>query len=181
MESALSRPAHPPFSEERALLERVALGDESAAAELSHEHRNGMYRLAYSLLGDGDEAADAAQMAMVRAVARAARFDGHAPLRNWLLQFTLREAQKIARRRRWSRLSVDRRDPRQPYAQIEAADALRRGMADLSPPLREAFVLVHVEELTVAEAAVLLAIPEGTVKSRCYAARVALRRALEIL
>lgn len=180
MESVLPRSAEPPYSEERALLAQVARGDEVAVAELSRGHRDGMYRLAYSLLGDGDEAADAAQAAMLRAVASAGKFDGRAPLRNWLLQFTLREAQKIARHRRWPRLSLERRDPRQPYAQIEAADALRRGMADLSPPLREAFVLVYVEELTVAETAVLLKIPEGTVKSRCHAARAALRRALEI-
>lgn len=161
------------------LMRRIAAKDADAAGELARDHRDGMYRLAYSLLGDPDEAADSAQSAILRAIASAGKFDGRAPLRNWLLQIVLREAQKLHRRQRWTSLLPDRRDPREPYAQIDANDALRRAMARLTPPLKEAFVLLYVEELTITEAATLLSLPEGTVKSRSHAARAALRRALE--
>lgn len=161
-----------------ALARKLALKDEEAARLVWDLHREGMYRFAYALLGDSDEAADAAQGALLRAMDQAGRYDGRAPLRNWLLTFALRESQRIRRSRRWTRLLPDRADPRTPYASIDAAEALRQGLAGLSPPLRIAFVLVSVEEMTHAEAAAFLQIPEGTVKSRVHAARAALRRSL---
>jgi RNA polymerase sigma-70 factor, ECF subfamily len=55
---------------------------------------------------------------------------------------------------------------------------LGQALADLSPPLRGAIEATVLDGLTCAEAAVLLGVPEGTVKSRCHRARVALRAAL---
>ena len=57
-------------------------------------------------------------------------------------------------------------------------DAIRRAFARLDPDKRAILVLHHVEERPVAEIASLLAIPEGTAKSRLHAAREALGRAL---
>ena len=51
-------------------------------------------------------------------------------------------------------------------------------LAELSPELRAAIEATVLDGLTCAEAAVLLGVPEGTVKSRCHRARVALRTAL---
>jgi RNA polymerase sigma-70 factor, ECF subfamily len=55
---------------------------------------------------------------------------------------------------------------------------LGQALADLSPELRGAIEATVLDGLTCAEAAVLLGVPEGTVKSRCHRARVALRAAL---
>jgi RNA polymerase sigma-70 factor (ECF subfamily) len=55
---------------------------------------------------------------------------------------------------------------------------LGQALAGLSPELRSAIEATVLDGLTCAEAAVLLDVPEGTVKSRCHRARVALRAAL---
>lgn len=55
---------------------------------------------------------------------------------------------------------------------------LGQALADLSPELRGAIEATVLDGLTCAEAAVLLGVAEGTVKSRCHRARVALRAAL---
>ena len=178
METALATVLARPHESDLVLAGRLAAGDGEAAREVWDSHRERLYRFSYALLGDPDDAADAAQGALLRAVEHAGRYDGRAPLRNWLLTFALRESQRTLRSRRWTRLLPDRADPREPYAEIETADALRRGLAALPPRLRAAFVLVAVEDLTAAEAAMTLAIPEGTVKSRVHAARAALRRTL---
>ena len=62
--------------------------------------------------------------------------------------------------------------------QLSMDDAIRRAFARLDPDKRAILVLHHVEERPVAEIASLLAIPEGTAKSRLHAAREALGRAL---
>lgn len=139
----------------------LATGDEEAVRQVWELHRDGLYRFAYGLLGDPDEAADAAQSAQLRAMERASRYDGRAPLRHWLLTFALREAQRIRRTRRWTQLVRDRVDPRTPYAAIDAAEELRQELGRLSPPLRAAFVAVCVEELTHSEAAILLDTPRA--------------------
>ena len=55
---------------------------------------------------------------------------------------------------------------------------LGQALAGLSPELRAAIEATVLDGLTCAEAAVLLGVAEGTVKSRCHRARVALRAAL---
>lgn len=55
---------------------------------------------------------------------------------------------------------------------------LGQALARLSPELRGAIAATVLDGLTCAEAAVLMGVPEGTVKSRCHRARVALRAAL---
>ena len=58
-------------------------------------------------------------------------------------------------------------------------DQVERGLAALAPPEREAVVLFHLEGLSLAETAEVMAVPVGTAKSRLHRARSRLRAALE--
>jgi RNA polymerase sigma-70 factor (ECF subfamily) len=151
-------------------------------ARFAEARRERALRLAFRLLG-GDQATaeDVVQNAFFRAYRGLSNFRGDAALDTWFYRILVREVQ---RQRRWQGLRrlfwadpetapppVDPRPSRDPALRRRIAAALER----LSPGQREAFVLVHLEELTVAEAAQVLGKAVGTVKSHLHRALRALR------
>jgi RNA polymerase sigma-70 factor (ECF subfamily) len=147
--------------------------------------RDRAVRVAFRLLG-GDEAAaeDVAQNAFLRAHRGLPRFRGDSSLDTWFYRILVREVQ---RHRRWQAVrrlfGGDPESAPEPVDPRPAGDpALRRRIADALERLprgqREAFVLVHLEEQTVAEAAAVLGKAVGTVKSHLHRALSALRRDL---
>ena len=71
----------------------------------------------------------------------------------------------------WLPLRVDRPAPDRPYDDFAEAEALLDAIGRLPDVLRAAFLMHHVEEIPLAEIALTLDVPEGTVKSRLHAAR----------
>lgn len=146
------------------------------------EHRERAVGLAWRLLG-GDAAAaeDVAQEAFVRAYTGLDRFRGEAKLSTWFYRILMNEAQRH-RRWRWvrQRFAGDMpAEPRDADAAAPGDPALRsrigQALGRLSRGQREAFVLVHFEGLSVAEAAELTGRAAGTLKSHLHRALVALR------
>ena len=161
------------------LMRGVAAGEDSAGRELLALHLDAMYRFARHALASREGADDVVQAALGRAVEAAGRYDGRASVRTWLLTIAWRETLRHRRRRVWLPILGDRGTASREIAAVEDAEWVRAALRQLSPPLRAAFALVHVEELSVAEAAGILGIPEGTVKSRVHAAKARLREYLE--
>src|SRR5262245_17966657 len=149
------------------------------------KRRERALRLAFRLLG-GDQATaeDVVQSAFFRAHRALASFRGEASLDTWFYRILVNEVQ---RQRRWSALRrLFGADPETAPPPLDAHPTgdpgLRRRIADalekLSAGQREAFVLVHLEELTVNEAAEILGKAVGTVKSHLHRTLAALRREL---
>lgn len=148
-------------------------------------HRERARRLAWRLVGGDDAAAeDVAQDAFVRAWLGLARFRGEAALGTWFYRILVRQA---AQHRRWRGLrelwggigTPDAADPRpRPGGDPALRARIESAVARLPRGQREAFVLVHLEEFTVNEAAEILGKAAGTVKSHLHRALTALRREL---
>jgi RNA polymerase sigma-70 factor (ECF subfamily) len=145
-------------------------------------HRARAVSLAWRLLGgDGEAAEDVAQQAFLKAWRALPRFREEAALSTWFFRILVRQA---AAHRRW-RLGFWRkrdalgREPRPEAAEAHADEGLRRRIAaaleKLSRGQREVFVLVHLEGFTVSEAAEVLDLAPGTVKSHLHRALAALR------
>lgn len=147
--------------------------------EVVQRYHADVYRFLRHLSRSVDDAEDLAQQTLVRAIEGASRFDGRAPLKAWLLGIAFREFTKWRRKRLWLPLLADRPNPTDPYKNFEDAEALLKAIAKLSPLTRAAFLLHHVEDLSLVEVAATLNIPEGTVKSRLHAARAHLRTLLK--
>lgn len=155
----------------------------AAFAAFVEARRERAVRLAYRLLaGDQAAAEDVAQNAFLRAHGALARFRGDASIDTWFFRILVREVQRY---RRWRSLrawvGLERapepshtRAPGDPGLRARIVAALER----LSPAQREVFVLVHLEEQSVAEAAAVLGKAIGTVKSHLHRALEALRREL---
>jgi len=164
--------------EEPEFLEKIKQGDPGAVDAMVVRYHPDVYRFLRHLSRHPQEAEDLAQATFLRAIARVETYAGKAPLRSWLLGIAYREFTRWRRRRLWLPLLGDRLSPGDPYSDLAEAEALLSALSRLPESLRATFLLHHVEELSIAEIAVSLDIPEGTVKSRLHTARARLRALL---
>lgn len=163
------------------LLARHVAGDPQAFGTLVARHRDRLWAVALRTLGDREDAADALQDALVSALRGAAGFRGDAQVTTWLHRIVVNACLDRARRQR-ARPTVplpeagpnEPADPRDPLAQRETAAEVAAALARLPLEQRAAIVLVDIEGLGVAEAALVLGVAEGTVKSRCSRGRARL-------
>ncbi|MCF6522200.1 RNA polymerase sigma factor SigM [Streptomyces sp. JJ36] len=168
------------------LLARHVAGDPDAFGELVRRHRDRLWAVALRTLGDREEAADAVQDALVSAYRAAHTFRGRAAVTTWLHRITvnacLDRARKAAARRSAPTDDTERLeqllDPEESAAApAERQDLHRELIAALSrlpAEQRAALVLVDMQGYPVAEAAEVLDVAVGTVKSRCARGRARL-------
>jgi len=155
---------------------------------LVREHASLVYRVAYAALRNRAEAEDAAQETFVRVLRHRQQLPQVRDQRAWLARIAWRVA--LDRRRRAPEVPLEEaaravRELRAAGASAEqlAADAqmlalLERLIASLPRDLREALTLSTVEEMSAAEVAAALDIPEASVRTRVYRARQLLREKL---
>jgi RNA polymerase sigma-70 factor (ECF subfamily) len=160
------------------LLAAHVAGDPDAFPELVRRHRDRLWAVALRTLGDREEAADALQDALVSAYRRAGSFRGDAAVTTWLHRIVVNACLDRVRRAR-ARPTVPLPDTepasgRDDHASTEAALDVRAALATLPEGQRAALVLVDMHGLSVGEAAAVLGVAEGTVKSRCSRGRAAL-------
>ncbi|RII06935.1 ECF RNA polymerase sigma factor SigM [Streptomyces sp. YIM 130001] len=168
------------------LLAQHVAGDRSAFGELVRRHRDRLWAVALRTLGDREEAADAVQDALVSAYRAAHTFRGQSAVTTWLHRITvnacLDRARKTASRKTSPVDDAERLDQLlEPHESAEAPaerqDLHREviaALATLPPDQRAALVLVDMQGYPVAEAAEVLDVPTGTVKSRCARGRARL-------
>jgi RNA polymerase sigma-70 factor, ECF subfamily len=157
----------------------AAGGDDDAFAVLMRASQPHVWRFLRHLLGDAEQAADVTQETFVRVHRSLPRFRFEARFSTWLFSIARNAAIDEQRRqgRRHRLHGVLRAPTPEPDGALGAE--LRAALASLSPALREAFVLVEVFGQTYRDAAEVLAVPTGTVKSRVFRARVELVRWFE--
>jgi RNA polymerase sigma-70 factor, ECF subfamily len=160
------------------LLAAHVAGDPDAFPELVRRHRDRLWAVALRTLGDREEAADALQDALVSAYRRAGSFRGEAAVTTWLHRIVVNACLDRVRRAR-ARPTVPLPDTepasgRDDHASTEAVLDVRAALATLPEGQRAALVLVDMHGLSVGEAAAVLGVAEGTVKSRCSRGRTAL-------
>jgi len=171
-----------PEQDEAALVARVRAGDRAAFGVLAERYAGVARRVARAVLGDPDDADDAAQDALLSALVKLDQYDPRRPFGPWLLRIVANAATDRRRRRKVRR--AESLDPAlvaggtRPDAAAEQralAERLRGALAELSERRRLAVVLFDVEGYSHAEIARILGIPEGTVRSEVFHARRRLR------
>jgi RNA polymerase sigma-70 factor (ECF subfamily) len=170
------------------LIEQARRGDETAWTTLVRQHQEAVFRLAYLLLGDPDDAQDVAQEAFIRAFYALNRFDNTRPLRPWLLRITVNLVHNkrralgryVAALGRWFQREPDRMgpSPHDEHLQQWEAQTLWQAVRQLSLTDQEIIYLRYFLELSVAETAEAAEIAPGTVKSRLHRALERLRKVI---
>jgi len=169
------------------LVRRFLAGDAGAATDLITRHERRVYAVCLRVLGNPDDAADAAQDALLAMIRKLDGFRGEAAFTTWLYRIAMNVCYDHLRRAK--RRPVLRRDEDAPApepALDDHADAVA-GAHDVAAALeqvpedfRVAIVLADVHDLPYDEIAKVLDLPVGTVKSRVHRGRIALAKALGI-
>jgi len=181
------------WSDEDLLLEYRAGGDRRAFEELVHRYERELYNYLRHYLGDAEMAEDAFQGAFLQVHLKCEQFEPGRKVRPWLYTVATNQAIDAQRRNRRHRMvSLDRRSgaqgmdeeagplvdlldgdepaPLERLQSEEQAQDVREAVERLPDPLKQVLLLVYYQGLKYREAAAVLLIPVGTVKSRLHAA-----------
>ncbi len=179
------------------LIAGLRAGSDAAFERLVREHSGRMLAVARRFLGDSEDANDAVQDAFVSAFRSVDRFEGSARLSTWLHRIVVNAAlMKLRTRRRKPEEPIDdllpvfladghQATPATPWkqqAELESREVrglVRRMIDQLPDSYRYVVMLRDVEGLDTAEAAELLGVSTGVVKTRLHRARQALRTLLD--
>jgi RNA polymerase sigma-70 factor (ECF subfamily) len=177
--------AEPPDEQ---LLARHLAGDHDAFTELVTRHERRVYSVCLRVLGNTEDAADATQDAFLALLRRASSFEGGSAFSTWLYRVAVNSALDLARRRARVRtvpleadatpITVTSADPGD---EVVTAVTVRVALARVAEEFRVALVLCDLCRLPYAEAAAILDVAVGTVKSRVFRGRAALARELRVL
>jgi RNA polymerase sigma-70 factor (ECF subfamily) len=169
------------------LVRRFLAGDAGAATELITRHERRVYAVCLRVLGNPDDAADAAQDALLAMVRKLDGFRGEAAFTTWLYRVAmnvcydhLRRAQRRPMLRRDDDAAVPEPALDDHADAVAGAYDVAAALGQVPEDFRVAIVLADVHDLPYDEIAKVLDLPVGTVKSRVHRGRIALAKALGI-
>jgi RNA polymerase sigma-70 factor (ECF subfamily) len=179
--------------DDRALLAAHVAGDDAAFGLLFARHRDRLWAVALRTTGDPEEAADALQEAMISAFRRAGAYRGDAAVTTWLHRIVVNACLDRLRRRKVrlaqplpddleerlgrgsaATAAAAAEDPADVAERDDRRRAVLAALDTLPAEQRAALVLVDMQGYSVAEAAEILEVAAGTVKSRCSRGRARL-------
>lgn len=163
-------------------------GDPTAFATLITRHHTYLWNLALRTTNNPDDASDALQEALISAHRTAHTFRHEARVTSWLhrivVNASLDRLRRNAARRTVPLPDFDAAilaDDSDEYQRLDLSVVVGRALDELPAHQRDAVIALDVEGYSIAEAAELLGVPEGTVKSRSSRGRVRLARLLDYL
>lgn len=167
------------------LISRYLAGDVAAFDELMAAHEDRVFGICLRMLRDRDAALDATQDTFLTVFRKADRYKAEAAFSTWLHRVAVNTCYDHLRKQKRRRADPlpEHHDPADLTAEagFESADlrpSIEDALAELSPEFRAPIILVDMEGLALEQAAEILEVPTGTVKSRLFRAR---RRLAEIL
>jgi RNA polymerase sigma-70 factor, ECF subfamily len=175
---------------ERELVRKCKSGDARFYEPLVRAYEPTGLRLAVAMMGNVEDAQDALQEAFIKTYDTLHRFDLRRPFGPWFFQILRNQCRDMLRSRN-AKFRVEaldeqvdqrpgdaERGPERTRQRNAARELLWKGLEKVGPEHREILVLKELEGFRYGEIAQILEIPEGTVASRLFHARHALREAL---
>src|SRR5471030_1396723 len=166
------------------VIQRVLAGDRDEFTVLITRYSDPLYRHALCMTGSPDVAEDILQLSFIKAYQHLAEVRGRFDA--WVFRIVANGCKDWLKNIRRSHVSYDEDDqpstystPEEEMDRNELRTDLQFALARLSPSLREAFVMKHVEGRSYEEMALLLETTVGTLKMRVHRAREALQQLLE--
>lgn len=185
---------------EQQLVNKAVLGDRGALGRLLEAYQHRLYNVVLRMVCNRDDALDVTQETMLKIVSNIEGFGGRSALGTWMVRIAMNEAISFLRRRRdrgevsldgemdgrsdgeqASSLKEQIRGPREqePVERVQKNEMLKLlhlALGLVEADLRAVLVLRDIDDMEYDQIAEVLEIPLGTVKSRLFRARLALRR-----
>lgn len=191
---------------EQATLAKAKRGDQQALGELLVTYQDRLYNVCLRMVSHPDDAAEVCQDVLVKIIQGIGKFRGESGLATWMTRIAMNQSISHLRRRRVRRtVSLDQtyrtdngpddqatalrhqiQDQREPgpdqcVQDSEMLERLHQAMANLDDDFRAVLVLRDIEQQDYATIGKTLDVPVGTVKSRLFRARLALRKEMDQL
>jgi RNA polymerase sigma-70 factor, ECF subfamily len=179
---------------EASLVQKAVAGDRAALASLLQTHQQRLHNVVLRMLPSPDDAADVTQEALFKVVQHIADYRGRSSLGTWMVRIAMNLALSHLRRQRQhpsttldapsdsaASLCDTLPDTREPDPALsvqnkEQAHAVLSALARLDDDFRAVITLRDLDAMSYEDIASVLSIPVGTVKSRLFRARLALRQ-----
>ena len=170
-------------TEDTQLVTQVQRGDRKAFAMLVARYEKPMFNAAFRMMNNADDAADVTQTAFTKAFEKIHTYNPSFKFFNWLYRITVNESlNTLNRRKRRRNFEYDPParvpTPDEDFKQSEMSLLLQNALDTMNFDHRVVIVLRHLMLLSYGEIALILEIPEKTVKSRLYTERQMLRKQL---
>lgn len=183
---------------DNALISRCQKADIAAFNEIVSRYKDKIYRYVYRMTGSAEDAEDLTQEVFVRMYTNIAGFRAEASLSTWLFRIAGNLCTDAFRKNKYARnnISLDApmdesdegasrdvpdmsHEPDRLFGRKELGEQIETALAKLPIKLRSAIILHDVEGLAYDEIAQAEQVPLGTIKSRIFNARAALREHLK--
>ncbi len=170
------------MEQEQVWIQQALRGDKEAFTRLIEAYQTPVYNLAYRMLGNVQEAEDAAQEAFIRAYTRLRTYDPTRKFASWLLSITSHYCIDCLRRRRfnlisleelppWQGVASERPQPEERLIENQKRDAVQALLSALPPHYRAPVILRYWYAFSYKEIAEAMELTESAVKSRLHRAR----------
>jgi len=160
------------------LIARYLKGDTGAFDELMRAHEDRVFGICLRMLRDREAALDVTQETFLTVFRKADRYRAEAAFSTWLYRVTVNACYDYLRRtkRRQASALPEGYDPADPstddrFESVEVRPDIEAALAQIPAEFRSAVVLVDLQGLAIDQAAEILGVPPGTVKSRVYRGR----------
>lgn len=168
---------------DRTCVDRCLRGDRDAFERILERYEKPVYNAVARLTGNAEEARDLCQEAFVKVFENLRSYDPSRRFFSWMYRIAINETiNHLNARRRFEPLTdtlqYGRADPEQEMQNVERDREIQRALLQLDLNYRLAVIVRHFLQLSYAEAAHVLDVPEKTVKSRLFTARHMLREIL---
>jgi RNA polymerase sigma-70 factor (ECF subfamily) len=180
------KPGFTSLQEEKLWLEEAQKGDPQAFSMLVDMYSKPVYNLCYRMLGNPQDAEDAAQEAFLRAYRSLDRYDPNRKLITWLLSIAAHYCIDQQRRVRAPQVSLDEAapgdlrerglGPEKSYLRRETSDEIQLLLSQIPARDRAAIILYYWHDLSYQEIAVQLKLTESALKARLHRARRSLAK-----
>lgn len=172
---------------ENACIERVLRGESSAYESLVNRYQAGLVAFLWNLLGNGEDARDAAQEAFIKAYVNLGRFDRTRSFKTWLFAIAYKHGIDLLRRKRplpdlWDKMTTTGHAPfaaAEP-GPIEESPMWRPLLARITTQERAVLALKYNEGLEIGEISSALGCAESTVRVHLLNARRKLKKELQV-
>ncbi len=182
-----------PILKDILLIEKFKKGDESVFDRLVLKYQDKLYNLCRHMLGNADDAEDAAQDTFIKAYRNLSNFRPEVSFYTWLYRIAVNTCLDYRKRpffeslfrksdegeRYYLETASDEPSPEKLYESKQLGLALSKSLGKLSLKLRTVIILKEIEDLSYEEMAEVLDISIGTVKSRLSRAREELKKLLK--
>ncbi|MCC6580282.1 MAG: RNA polymerase sigma factor [Phycisphaeraceae bacterium] len=172
----------------------AAGGDQAALAKLLETIQHRVYTLVLRMVSHRDDAAEVTQDVLLKIVQNISVFKGQSDVRTWAIRIAMNQSISHLRKRKLRRTaSLDQQaeegptppgrepDPAWNVQQRESLDHLRVALSRVEESFRGVLVLRDIEQMDYQQISQVLDLPAGTVKSRLFRARLALRQEMMAL